>query len=229
MTTQCQYQIRYNKLIEHYRNTDFKGYGEIHHIMPRCLGGNDDKCNLVRLPARAHYLAHLLLTKIYPENKSLKFAFGAMAMMQEKRKLRSKQYEKARIASAEASSKSCDIDGLLFASHSEASQYFKVDRTTIVTWIETGGSSRALGAGPPQEVVIDDITFPSITAAMRHYEASYRTIQKWIREGGKSRTRQGTSCLVRGIEFPSKSAAARYFKVSPPTITKWLNSERLSS
>jgi hypothetical protein len=38
-------------------------YTEKHHIIPRCMGGSDDKVNLVVLTAREHYVAHLLLTK----------------------------------------------------------------------------------------------------------------------------------------------------------------------
>lgn len=40
-------------------------YKESHHIIPKCLGGNDSPENLVRLTARQHYLAHWLLYKIY--------------------------------------------------------------------------------------------------------------------------------------------------------------------
>ena len=39
-------------------------YFETHHIVPKSLGGTDDKNNLVNLTAREHYIAHLLLVKI---------------------------------------------------------------------------------------------------------------------------------------------------------------------
>lgn len=38
------------------------GY-EVHHIIPRCMGGTDDKDNLVKLTVEEHYLAHRLLVK----------------------------------------------------------------------------------------------------------------------------------------------------------------------
>lgn len=41
------------------------GYTETHHILPRCLGGDNSKDNLVKLTAREHFIAHLLLTKCY--------------------------------------------------------------------------------------------------------------------------------------------------------------------
>lgn len=43
-------------------------YIEQHHIIPRSEGGTDDKSNLVNLTAREHYIAHLLLAKIYDDD-----------------------------------------------------------------------------------------------------------------------------------------------------------------
>lgn len=42
-------------------------YGENHHIIPRSEGGSDDASNKVKLTAREHYIAHLLLAKIYDD------------------------------------------------------------------------------------------------------------------------------------------------------------------
>jgi len=53
-------------------------YYEKHHVIPRCLGGKDTYDNLVLLTAREHYLAHYLLTKIYPSNQKILFAFCQM-------------------------------------------------------------------------------------------------------------------------------------------------------
>ena len=36
-----------------------------HHIIPRCVGGEDKLANLVRLTVREHRLAHKLLAKFY--------------------------------------------------------------------------------------------------------------------------------------------------------------------
>lgn len=40
-------------------------YGEFHHIIPRSLGGSDDKSNLVRLSAREHFICHALLAEMW--------------------------------------------------------------------------------------------------------------------------------------------------------------------
>ncbi len=40
-------------------------YSERHHILPKALGGSDKSANLVRLTAREHFVAHLLLARIF--------------------------------------------------------------------------------------------------------------------------------------------------------------------
>lgn len=53
-------------------------YYEKHHIIPRCLGGNNKSSNLVLLYPREHYICHKLLVEIYPKEKGL---IHAMIMM----------------------------------------------------------------------------------------------------------------------------------------------------
>ena len=53
-------------------------YSEVHHIIPRCLGGTDDITNLVRLTYREHYIAHWLLTKIHKTEPKIYYAFLCM-------------------------------------------------------------------------------------------------------------------------------------------------------
>lgn len=51
---------------------------ETHHIVPKCLGGGDEPENLVTLTPEEHYLAHLLLTKIYPTESKVWYAANMM-------------------------------------------------------------------------------------------------------------------------------------------------------
>ena len=46
-----------------------EGYKERHHIIPKSLGGTNKKSNLVNLTAREHFIAHMLLAKIYGGNQ----------------------------------------------------------------------------------------------------------------------------------------------------------------
>ena len=49
-------------------------YLENHHIIPRCIGGGNSKDNLVKLTPEEHYLAHQLLTRMYPKSHGLAIA-----------------------------------------------------------------------------------------------------------------------------------------------------------
>jgi hypothetical protein len=40
-------------------------YIEVHHIVPRCMGGGNEHANLIRLTAEDHFFAHLLLARIH--------------------------------------------------------------------------------------------------------------------------------------------------------------------
>jgi hypothetical protein len=53
-------------------------YQELHHVIPRCLGGSDDPSNLVLLTAKEHFLAHALLCFIHPGDGKVLSAFHLM-------------------------------------------------------------------------------------------------------------------------------------------------------
>lgn len=72
------YSAHYEKLIHRARDRVLDGYVECHHVIPRCMGGTDDKDNLVQLTAEEHYVAHQLLHKIHPNVSGLAFAMVAM-------------------------------------------------------------------------------------------------------------------------------------------------------
>lgn len=59
-----KYQRWHDQIIRRARLRSLDCYSEWHHIVPRSLGGSDDKSNLVQLTYREHFLVHWLLTKI---------------------------------------------------------------------------------------------------------------------------------------------------------------------
>lgn len=73
-------------------------YCERHHIIPKSEGGLDEPDNLVNLTAREHYVAHLLLAKIYKDAKMISAVTIMMTSWHGKRQFRfnSKLYEKLR-------------------------------------------------------------------------------------------------------------------------------------
>ena len=102
------YEKTYNKLIAAARTQQLDGYYETHHIVPRAEGGSDDKTNLVNLTARQHYIAHLLLAKIY-DDCAMHCAIIAMGMktksMGRDFRFNSRLYEKMKLKRASLMSK----------------------------------------------------------------------------------------------------------------------------
>lgn len=73
------YKKIYEDLVARAKDRVLESYTEKHHIKPRCMGGGDESENLVSLTPEEHYIAHMLLVKIYPNNRKLIFAANMMA------------------------------------------------------------------------------------------------------------------------------------------------------
>ena len=74
------YQLHYSKLIEKAQNRKILEYSERHHIIPKCMGGDNKKENLVRLTPEEHFLAHQLLVKMYTGNYKLVLSVKMMTV-----------------------------------------------------------------------------------------------------------------------------------------------------
>jgi hypothetical protein len=77
-----KYTKWYNTLISNAktRKIDSTQTYEKHHIIPKCLGGDNTSENLVKLFPKEHYIAHLLLTRMIegPLQQKLYFAWWRM-------------------------------------------------------------------------------------------------------------------------------------------------------
>ena len=75
-------------------------YVEKHHIIPKCIGGSDNRENLVSLTAREHFVCHLLLTKMTTGKvkQAMCWAVGKFAQVSkhQNRKFTSWEYKKIR-------------------------------------------------------------------------------------------------------------------------------------
>lgn len=73
------YQKIYNQLVEKGRLRGLiRGKGiEVHHILPKSMGGSDEDSNLVSFTYKEHFLAHILLAKIY-NNKQMHYALNRL-------------------------------------------------------------------------------------------------------------------------------------------------------
>lgn len=96
----------YNQLISKRRlypyPKDISGSREKHHVIPKSMGGDNSKENLVWLSAKEHFIAHRLLAKINPNSK-VAYAVWLMACFNKKNIkfiVTSRTYEKLRLEHA---------------------------------------------------------------------------------------------------------------------------------
>jgi hypothetical protein len=75
------YEKIHNQIIERAKNRKIEGYTERHHILPRCMGGDNSPKNLVNLTAKEHFVVHKLLAEMYPNNYKIRYAVFLMCKM----------------------------------------------------------------------------------------------------------------------------------------------------
>ena len=112
MFNDTKYTLTYNKIIEmsiKKNRVKMNGiYYENHHILPKSLGGGNEKENLVLLTPREHFLVHWLLTKMVNDQEHKRKMHNAFyrlshsSKFNNKRKLKPKQYEICRLSNAKA-------------------------------------------------------------------------------------------------------------------------------
>ena len=93
-----KYYTWYFKIITNAQSRILDSYTEAHHIIPKSLGGSDEKTNIVELTAREHFLCHWLLTKfVLVDKEKMDYALWLMInvenKLQERYKVNSKTYE----------------------------------------------------------------------------------------------------------------------------------------
>lgn len=64
MFVENKYFKYYYSIVDRAKSRTIYGYKERHHIIPKSLGGSNNKENIVDLTAREHFICHLLLTKM---------------------------------------------------------------------------------------------------------------------------------------------------------------------
>lgn len=103
------YQEYINRVLDTRENKKSKtDYQEKHHIIPKSLGGSNNRENLVWLYAQEHYYAHKLLAKENPSNQGLQLAWWNMCQCNKKGKraynVSADEYAEAREKAAKANS-----------------------------------------------------------------------------------------------------------------------------
>ena len=96
------YSKVYYNIIDRSKSREVPPIVEVHHIIPKSLGGSNKKDNLVKLSPREHFICHLLLTKMYSGKEKQKMVYALWAIMnlcnnhQYRKKIKGKVYENLR-------------------------------------------------------------------------------------------------------------------------------------
>lgn len=83
---------RYERFIDALKNQSVNGLVEMHHIVPKSMGGSNKKSNLIALTPRQHYIAHWMLWKAY--GNKMAQAFWFMNNNGKHKAISSRSYEK---------------------------------------------------------------------------------------------------------------------------------------
>lgn len=106
-----KYTKCYTLLTDRAKGRKLNDYTEKHHIIPKSLGGSDDKENLVDLTAREHFICHWLLIKMTEDEDKNKMIYALNGMKAENRhqeryatEITSRVYERCKIEYAKVHS-----------------------------------------------------------------------------------------------------------------------------
>jgi hypothetical protein len=97
MFKENKYTKYYYQIIEKSKQRVIEGYKEIHHIIPRSMGGSDEYDNLATLTAREHFVCHLLLIRMTGGENLSKMRFAAWAMCRQKRSYQHRYMPSSRV------------------------------------------------------------------------------------------------------------------------------------
>lgn len=102
-----KYTRWYYNIVNKAKERTISGYCEKHHIIPKSLGGDNQKNNIVHLTAREHFICHKLLVKMVKSQKKYKMMEAVAIFSNNKNRkisMRSRDIELIRKYNAECSS-----------------------------------------------------------------------------------------------------------------------------
>ena len=188
------YKNIYNKIVEKAISLNRKKkngeYYESHHIIPKCIGGEDIANNKVLLTAKEHYVCHHLLTYIYPSDNSIWFAFWSMvnrkSNKQERYKCSARVYEKARNKIKEIQSKkwkdnnpnnnrsNVGKSNPMYGSKrfGEKNPFYKKTHSEESRAKISKSNKGKTGFHRSRKVLINDILYPTLTQASKELKVS---------------------------------------------------------
>lgn len=214
------YKTIYQKLTDKvrlgYRSKKDGMYYEAHHIKPRCFGGEGDgrntkHPNIVLLTPKEHYIAHLLLTVIYPDSPAIWKAFWNMCQTGKKERYRpsAKKYQIIR------NSYIVSIQG--------PGNHFYGKRHKQESLIKIGGASKGRKPNLGNKYSKETRARLSYIAKQRKLsEDTKKKIGKAI-GGGNHYKAIPIVCTKTGKIFGSGKELSEFTNIPFSTVRRWLN------
>ncbi len=215
-----EYLKIYNRIVERATNRDILGYVEKHHIIPKSLGGDNKKSNIVSLTAKEHYICHKLLCEIYPNEGKLKYAFWRMCNV-----ANNEYQERNYRVSAKVYSR---IKGEISLITSKRTKNYSVEMRKLigekVSKKLKGRPSGKKGISKPEhsEWMKENNPFRGKTHSEEHIQKLREINSEPKSEEHKNNISKNSpnnkQCVIEGIIYRSVAEAARQLSISENTV-----------
>ncbi len=237
MFTDNKYTKLYYQIITPTLNRELNTYKELHHIIPRSLGGTDDKDNLTYLTAREHFICHWLLVKMTEGQARSKMIYALQGMRAQndsqqryETKITSRVYEHYRIEHAKIHSetmkgkpawnKGRKLEGAELEEHRERTRNRKIDPIK-----QAEGQLKRIAKVTGQTRTDDTKKLMSLAKKGKPKGPHSEEHRKAISEGGKGiKKKEGHGDNVRkanlGVVSINKDGKEK--KVKQDTLDQWL-------
>jgi hypothetical protein len=212
----------YSNIIEKRKNEVSVGYTEKHHIIPRSLGGSDEKDNLVKLTAKEHFICHLLLTKMYEKGSQeyYKMCHAFLMMLvkgtNQERYITSNKYESLKISFSERMSfiqngKGNSQYGTKWIHNKELKQCKKVPKDAI---LETGWENGRI-------IIWDNLKIKVCVSCGTNINSGKQCgicINNKLIDRNKISKHASKKCCINGIIYDSVAIAAKELNIKPNSL-----------
>jgi len=212
-------------------------YYESHHIIPKCIGGTNDKSNLVLLTAREHFIVHKLLVELYPSNKKLTYAWIVMCMPLNKLprtyRVSSREFERAR-------SQKSQLRAQTNVARASTVYQYTLDGTFINSYVSSPEAARSLNLDPSDirrccsgnRSTVGGFIFTymqdsdTVVGKVLQAQQAKKNSKTGIRSAILKRSRPVEQFDLQGmliVRFASLSEASRVTNIQHAKIRHWCN------
>ena len=237
MFTNNKYTKTYYQIITPTLNRELNTYKELHHIIPRSLGGTDEKDNLTYLTAREHFICHWLLVKMTEGAARSKMIYALQGMRAQNNsqqryetKITSRVYEHYRIEHARIHSetmkgrpawnKGKKLEGEELEKQRERTKNRKIDPIK-----QAEGQQKRIAKVTGQTRTDETKKLMSLAKKGKSKGPQSEEHRKAISEGGKGikkRDGHGDSVRKANLGVVSINKDGKEKKVKQDTLDQWL-------